>query len=45
MPYKDEDDAVAAMAKTDARGRNLYQSDPTYRKQVNAAMARSKVFV
>jgi hypothetical protein len=45
LVFEDEDDAVAAMAKTDARGRNLYQSDPTYRKQVNAAMARSKVFV
>lgn len=45
LVFEDEDEAVAAMAKTDARGRNLYQADPVYRKQVNAAMARSKVFV
>lgn len=45
LVFADEDEAVAAMAKTDSRGRNLYQVDPVYRKQVNQAMARSKVFV
>lgn len=45
LAFEDEDEAVAAMAKTDARGRNLYQTDPVYRKKVNQAMARSKVFV
>lgn len=43
--FEDEDEAVAAMAKTDKSGRNLYQTDPVYRKQVNQKMARSKVFV
>ena len=41
----DDDEAIAAMAKTDAKGRKLYNVDPVYRKQVNAAMARSKVLM
>ena len=45
LVFEDEEEAVAAMAKTDERGRNLYQTDPVYRKKVNAAMARSKVFL
>ena len=44
LTFADDDEAVAAMAKTDARGRRLYNVDPKYRKQVDAAMAKSKVF-
>ncbi len=45
LVFADDDEAIAAMAKTDARGRKLYNVDPVYRKQVNAAMARSKVLM
>jgi hypothetical protein len=45
LVFADEDEAVAAMSKTDERGRTLYDVDPIYRKKVNAAMARSKVFM
>ncbi len=42
--YADDEEAVAAMSATDERGRNRYRTDPVYRKQVEAKMARSKVF-
>ena len=45
LVFADEEEAVAAMAKTDERGRTLYDVDPIYRKKVNMAMARSKVFM
>jgi hypothetical protein len=45
LVFADDDEAIAAMAKTDAKGRKLYNVDPVYRKQVNAAMARSKVLM
>ncbi len=44
LRFADDDEAVAAMKKTDQFGRNLYKTDPKYRKQVDAAMARSTVF-
>ena len=45
LVFEDEEEAVAAMAKTDERGDTLYDVDPAYRKKINAAMARSKVFM
>jgi hypothetical protein len=45
LVFADDEEAVAAMSKTDERGRTLYAVDPLYRKKVNAAMARSKVFM
>jgi hypothetical protein len=45
LVFADDDEAVAAMAKKDAQGRRLYNVDPVYRKKVDAAMARSKVFL
>jgi hypothetical protein len=44
LSFADDDEAVAAMKKTDQFGRNLYKTDPVYRKKVEAAMARSSVF-
>jgi hypothetical protein len=45
LVFEDDDEAVAAMSKRDDRGRILYETDPVYRKKVERAMARSKVFM
>lgn len=41
MVFADQEELTAAMAKTDGRGRKLYNVDPQYRKQVDAAAARA----
>jgi len=41
MVFEDMEELQAAMAKTDERGRKLYTTDPKYRKEVDAAVARS----
>jgi hypothetical protein len=44
LSFADDEEAVAAMAKTNEKGQKLYNVDPVYRKKVDAAMARSNVF-
>lgn len=39
--FKTQDEALEAMRKTDAKGRNLYRNDPDYRKWYEKALARS----
>lgn len=41
MVFRTQQEALEAMRATDAKGRNKYRSDPQYRKQYEAALARS----
>jgi hypothetical protein len=41
MVFEDMEELTAAMAKTDERGQKLYTVDPKYRKEIDAAVARS----
>jgi hypothetical protein len=41
MAFEDMEELQAAMAKKDANGKSLYTTDPRYRKEVDAAVARS----